>query len=192
MKTERRISFSRPLGVGLGVSAAVHVALVAGYATFASAPVSVPEATATAPEVAPPPALEVVRLPVSPPAPTAATNSALASEHATEAMESPRSPRITRAMLTENPAAADVALRMARVGAPVQSELTAVPVGAVNTLAGQVDAPTGADGWFPGKYTLEHGDHEHPVLNGFVLGLGRTCSFSGIYTSVNQRSPFGN
>lgn len=190
MKMARQISYRSALGVGLGLSAILHVAMIAGYGAFMSNPVASAEPAAT-PVGAPPPALEVVRLPAGPPAPAASSNAVLASEDASERVSSPRSPRAVSEILVESPAAADLSLRMASVAAPVHSELTAMPAGAVNTLAGQVDAPTGADGWFPGKYTMEHEDHEHPVVNGFVLGIGRTCGFSGIYTSVNRRSPFG-
>lgn len=190
MKMGLQISHRSALGVGLGLSAVLHVAMIAGYGAFMSNPVASADPAAT-PVGDPPPALEVVRLPAGPPAPAASSNAVLASVDASEPVSSPRSPQITRAILTENAAASDLSLRMASVAAPVHSELTAMPAGAVNTLAGQVEAPTGADGWFPGKYTMEHEDHEHPVVKGFVLGIGPTCGFSGVYTSVNRRSPFG-
>jgi len=189
MKMERQVSHRKALGVGLGLSAALHVAMILGYGVFVSNPVASADPAAT-PVDAPTPALEVVRL-VGPPAPVTNQNAALASADAAEAVSSPHSPRTVRAILTENPAARDLSLRMTSVSAPVQSEVAALPAVPVNTLAGQVDAPTGADGWFPGKYTIEHDDHEHRVVNGFVLGVGPSCSYSGVYTSVNRSSPFG-
>jgi len=185
MRHEHETSYRGSLKVGLTVSALLHVALVAAYAAFWS---KAPDAEVAA--VAEPstersaPSFELVRLPE--PEVTMTPDESRSSAAV--------SPAPDVAALAANVSAlepSDLELRMAAFSSSAPRASTV----AVGTVTARLDAaapPTGADGWYPGKYTEEHGDHDHVVLSGRVLGLGPTCSYGSVYTSVNQRSPFGN
>lgn len=185
MRHEREKSYRGSLRVGLTVSALVHVALVAAYAAFWVSPPEEEVAADPEPSVErAAPSLEVVRLPEPEARITRdeARSSAIASTEPDAASSFASGAGVLEAT--------DLDLRMAALSASVSGGST-VPAGPVTARLDAVSMPTGADGWYPGKYMEEHGDHDHAVVNGRVLGLGPSCSFGSIYTSVNQRSPFG-
>lgn len=185
MRQEQEKSYRRSLRVGLTVSAVVHVALVAGYAVLWVSPPGEEVAADTEPSIErAAPSLEVVRLP-EPEARTTrdeTRSSAVASTEPDAASSLASGAGVLKAT--------DLDLRMAVLSASLSREST-VPAGPVTARLDAVSMPTGADGWYPGKYTEEHGDHDHAIVNGRVLGLGPSCSYGSVYTSVNQRSPFG-
>lgn len=185
MRREQEQSYRRSLRVGLTVSALVHVALVAGYAVLWVSPSGEEVAADAEPSMErAAPSLEVVRLlePEAPATRNEARSSAIASTEPVGTSSFASGAGVLKAT--------DLDLRMAALAASVSREST-VPAGRVTARLDAVSMPTGADGWYPGKYTEEHGDHDHAVVNGRVLGLGPSCSYGSVYTSVNRRSPFG-
>lgn len=185
-------------GVGLGISAALHVVLVGGYAYVMSTHAPVLNEAAEV-SYSPTKVMEVIRLPPDgDPAPDGDVGRTLAFD-ATEPVETPTSPsRRASEWISVDVDMSYVA--SASVAAPLQGELTALPPGAVNAQASQVMSSIGQTGWRPGMYeegslegTVEHDDHRHALFGGFILPTS-SCTGgpgSGAVTSVNNVSPLG-